>query len=268
MLCNAGCVSRADDGIRPDVYGKGKNIMPSVMSLLNKLKGKPPFCSVVIAAAGLSKRMSGDDKLFLDINGKPALLHTLMAFQNVYLVNEIIVVARPEMFERIGELCRRYEIDKVTKIMTGGETRLESVMNGVLAASKSAKIVAIHDGARPCVDICVIEQAITATSKYHAVAPGIPVISTIKRVENGTVLETVDRDGLFEIQTPQVFTMDIIKAALKNAIDKSAKITDDCMAVELMGIPVHITEGSLSNIKLTTSEDIATAEMILNQRKM
>ena len=240
--------------------------MSFITSLVRKLKGKPPFCSVVIAAAGSSERMCGEDKLFVDIAGTPALAHTLAAFQSIGLVSEIIVVARAEKFEHIGELCRQHGIEKATKVMAGGRTRLESVMNGVLAVSKKARIIAIHDGARPCVDSGVIERAISSASKHHAVAPAVPVSSTLRKAENGTVLETVDRDGLFEIQTPQVFTAEIIKAALTNAINKSAEVTDDCMAAELIGVKVRITEGSRSNIKLTTCEDIAIAEAILKKR--
>jgi len=240
--------------------------MSFVSSLARKLKGKPPFCTAVIAAAGSSGRMCGEDKLFVEIAGKPALAHTLCAFQSTGLVDEIIVVARAEKFEHVGELCRQHGIEKATKVMAGGPTRLESVMSGVLAASKKARIIAIHDGARPCVDSGVIERAISSASQHHAVAPAVPVSSTLKRAENGNVLETVDRDGLFEIQTPQVFTAEVIKAALTNAINKAADVTDDCMAAELIGAKVRITEGSRSNIKLTTSEDIAIAEAILMKR--
>lgn len=240
--------------------------MPSIPKLIDRITRKPPFCSVVIAAGGFSKRMNGEDKLFIDIAGMPVLVHTLAAFQNIDLVQEIIVVAQTEKFELIGELCRRHSIDKVTKIMAGGQTRLESVMTGVLAVSKKAQIIAIHDGARPCVESAVIDEAFSAASKYHAVAPGVPVNSTIKRAKDENVLETIDREGLFEIQTPQVFTAEIIKAALTKAIEKSIKITDDCMAAELIGVPVHLTEGSRNNIKLTTNEDITIIEAILRKR--
>jgi 2-C-methyl-D-erythritol 4-phosphate cytidylyltransferase len=240
--------------------------MPFIPSLINKLKSKPPYCSVVIAAAGSSKRMGGEDKLFVNIGGKPALIHSLIAFQYIDLVKEIVIVANADKFEHISKLCARYKIDKATKIMKGGATRVESVMNGVLAVSKKARIIAIHDSARPCVDSSLIIRTISAASKYHAVAPGIPVSSTIKRVKDGIVSETVDRDGLFEIQTPQVFTAEIIKAALAKAIKKSVEITDDCMAAELIGVLVYITEGSRSNIKLTTSEDIAIAEALIRKR--
>ncbi|MCL2152913.1 MAG: 2-C-methyl-D-erythritol 4-phosphate cytidylyltransferase, partial [Oscillospiraceae bacterium] len=149
------------------------------------------------------------------------------------------------------------------KIIEGGQTRTESVFNGVLAASKKARIIAIHDGARICVDNGVISRGIAAVSKYPAAAPGIPVSSTIKRVVKGIVQETVDREDLFEIQTPQVFKAEVIKVALTKTLKETDSITDDCIAVERMGLPVHIFEGSRSNIKLTTLEDILIAETIL-----
>jgi len=241
--------------------------MSFVTSIINKFRSKPTFCSAIIAAAGFSSRMGGDDKLLLDINGKPVLVHALAAFQNSGSINEIIIVSTPDKFEHIGMLCRHYGIDKAIRIMAGGRTRAESVLNGILAVSKGAQVIAIHDGARPCVDDGVIARAISAVSKHHAVAPAVPVSSTLKRAENRTVVETVDRNDLFEIQTPQVFTVDIIKAALQSAVDRSVDITDDCMAVELMGIPVYLSEGSRSNIKVTTSEDIVFAEVILRKHK-
>jgi len=207
--------------------------------------------------------MDNEDKLFLEICGAPVLVHTLAAFQKCSLVNEIIVVAHEDKYERISNLCNQYSIGKVTKIMAGGPTRLESVMNGVMAVSKKAQIIAIHDGARPCIDEDVINRAVSAAAQYHAVAPAVPVSSTLKRVKDGVVLETVDRNGLFEVQTPQVFAAGIIKAALTKALSESIGVTDDCMAAEYIRVPVHITAGSRNNIKLTTSEDIAMVEAIL-----
>jgi len=237
------------------------------MSLITKLMkssmGKFKSCSVVIAAAGASERMGGEDKLFLEIHGAPVLAHSLMAFQNCNSIDEIVVVAGNDHLSRIGEICKHYGIGKASKIMLGGATRLESVINGVFAVSNKSQLIAIHDGARPCISEAVIMKAITAATKYHAAAPSVPVSSTLKKAENGTVLETISRDNLFEIQTPQVFTAELIKAALTNAQRKSLDVTDDCMAVELIGFPVHITDGSRTNIKLTTKEDIFLIDAIL-----
>ena len=231
-----------------------------------KVKKRPP-CSAVIAAAGSSQRMCGEDKLFMHLSGVPVLAHTLIAYQNCAYIDEIIVVTQENNLVLVSELCGQYDIGKATKIMVGGTTRIESVMNGLLAVSKKARLIAIQDGARPCVSDEIISSAVAAAAKFHAAAPGVAVSSTIKRVKDGIIQETVDRENLFEVQTPQVFDADLIKAALKNAAKKAIAITDDCMAAELIGVPVHITEGSVSNIKITTNDDIAIAEAIIGNRK-
>ena len=220
-------------------------------------------CTAVIAAAGSSSRMGAEDKLFIDIHGIPVLAHTLMAFENCVYISEIIIVAREQSIQLIGDICSSYNIDKASQIVFGGETRLHSVLNGVLAVSDSAEIIAIHDGARPCISTEIIERTIESAKKYHAAAPAVPVSSTLKRVKSDYILETVDRDSLFEVQTPQVFDADLIKAALSNAKNKSIGVTDDCQAVEIIGATVRIIEGSRLNIKLTTPEDIAIAQAIL-----
>jgi 2-C-methyl-D-erythritol 4-phosphate cytidylyltransferase len=245
---------------------KEPDVMKFFSRFLRKNTEETPFCSAVIAAAGASRRIDAGDKMFLQIQGAPVLAHTLSAFENCSCISEIIVVAREGMFELVSEICLQHGISKVTKIMFGGKTRLESVSNGVYAVSKKAKLVAVHDGARPCVDGAIIDRTVAAAAKYHAAAAGIPASSTYKRVKGGVITETVDREDLFEIQTPQVFTADLIKAALTNAIDKSLNVTDDCMAAEIIGVPIHITEGSRNNIKLTTNEDIILAEAILRDK--
>ena len=240
------------------------------MSFLKKLKKdseRPALCTAVIAAAGSSERM-GEDKQFIEVLGMPVLAFTLAKFEACALVGEIVIVARYDKLERVRDICAEYGICKASKVVAGGGTRLESVMNGVFAASDEAQLIAIHDGARPCITEDVIERAIEAARLHHAAAPAVPVNSTIKRSKGGIILETVSREDLFEIQTPQVFTAEIIKAALTNAKDKSINVTDDCMAVELIGVPVHITEGSRSNIKLTARDDITVAEATLKQEGM
>jgi 2-C-methyl-D-erythritol 4-phosphate cytidylyltransferase len=234
------------------------------MALFSKKKNNA-ICSAVIVAAGSSQRM-GQDKQFLEIHGKPALLYSLEVFNNCRFIDEIIVVTRADCIERVQAICVEHSIGKVMKIMAGGETRVESVMNGVFAASKKSGLIAVHDGARPCVTEDIIVNtinAVNAKKSCHAAAPAVPVSSTIKRAQQGIVAETVDRENLYEIQTPQVFTAEIIKAALTNAKDKGIDITDDCMAAERIGIPVHLVESTRGNIKLTTREDVLIAETIL-----
>jgi 2-C-methyl-D-erythritol 4-phosphate cytidylyltransferase len=232
-------------------------------TIANRRLKKPPACTAVIAAAGVSRRCRGEDKLYHHITGKPVLAHAIGAFQRCALVDEIIIVAREERFGCVEDICTKYGFDKVAKIMKGGKTRPESVYNGVYAASDKARLVAVHDGARPCIDIDTIERTIYAATKHHAAAPAVPVASTVKKVEGMIISETVDREGLYEIQTPQIFKIEVIKAALTHAVNKSVSITDDCMAVEMIGVPVHITEGSRGNIKITDCEDLRIAEALL-----
>ncbi|MCL2365682.1 MAG: 2-C-methyl-D-erythritol 4-phosphate cytidylyltransferase [Oscillospiraceae bacterium] len=236
--------------------------------ILLKLLGAAPYTTAVIAAAGSSARMDGQDKLFIKISDIPVLAHTLMVFERCALIDEIIIVTRKESIESVARLCANYHITKATKIMAGGATRLESVMNGVFAVSWKTELVAIHDGARPCIDERIIERTILRARKRQAVAPGIPVSSTIKKVNRNIVTETMDRSDLIEIQTPQVFNADLIKGALTKAKKDAPDITDDCMAAELMGVPVHVTQGSRNNIKLTTGEDVVVAEAIIAQQML
>jgi len=241
------------------------------MSLLNIIQkhlsaNKPPLCTAVIAAAGISARCEGEDKLFYDLCGKPVLAHSLIAFNKCKLINEIIIVAHEDKLEEIGELCLAHKIKKVTLIIKGGDTRLKSVIGGVYAATKKATHIAIHDGARPCISVDIIEKTINEAVRCSAAAPAIPITSTVKKVDSDGVIEsTVDRGGLYEIQTPQIFRAPLIKAGLTKAQKESIDITDDCMAVEKIGFPVRIVEGSRKNIKITQPDDLKLAEAFMKK---
>jgi len=236
-----------------------------LLSVIKSLKSKkPPACTAVIAAAGTSQRCKGEDKLYYLINGKPVLAYTLEIFQKCKLVDDIIVVAQEEQFGCINDICTKYGFKKVSKVMKGGQTRLESVINGVYAASGKARLIAIHDGARPCLDVEILEATIQKAAQCNAAAPAVAIASTIKKADNSVISETVERDGLFEIQTPQIFRTELIKGALSNAIKKEIEITDDCMAVEIIGFPVSIVNGSRRNIKITETEDMLIAKALLS----
>jgi len=226
---------------------------------------KPPVCTAVIAAAGSSQRCKGEDKLFYSVFNKPVLAHTIEVFQKCEYINDIIIVAREDKFDRIAEICAEYKFKKVSGIIKGGDTRPQSVLNGIFAASKKTTLVAIHDGARPCITADILKKTIKKASKCQASAPAIPITSTIKSIENGVISNTISRTGLYEIQTPQVFRIELIKAALTNAMKKSIEITDDCMAAEVLKIPIHITEGSRKNIKITDIDDMHLIKAFLNE---
>lgn len=229
-------------------------------------KGEHVFCSAVVAAAGSSSRMNGDDKLFVEIEEMPVILRSILALENSPDIDEIVVVTQSESIVLIAELCRAYSIGKVSKIICGGETRAESVYMGLCEISREAMLVAVHDGARPLVTTDVIHNAVSCAKEFNASAPAVPLKDTVKTAASGVVTGTPDRSTLFAVQTPQVFVPEILMAALQYVKENRMEITDDCMAVEALGVKVHLSQGSYENIKITTPGDIAVAEAILQMR--
>ena len=190
---------------------------------------------------------------------------TVRAFQECDAVSEIVIVTREDLILPITELCAAY--DKVTAVVAGGKSRQESVGNGLNALNKDVKLAAIHDGARPLVTWQLIDRCIRAANTYGAAAPAIPVKDTIKTVEGGIVSNTPDRSKLRAVQTPQVFDYDLLRGALKKAYEDGAEVTDDCSAVERLGMKVKIVEGDERNLKVTTPMDLKIAQMLLEERK-
>ena len=233
---------------------------------LFKKKDTTPRCSAVIVAAGNSQRM-GFDKIMTELAGLPVLVRTLRAFQQSELVDEIIVVTRMDKIEETAELCRSYGIDKISRVVCGGKTRMESALAGVSEVRRGAKLIAIHDGARPLVTQDVILRAIYAANDYMSAVPVIKSTDTLKTVnDKGTVIGSVDRTSVVRVQTPQVFSADIIKGALTKAVTEELTFTDDCSAIEMMGVKTHTVMGDENNIKLTGPRDIMIAEAILRDR--
>ena len=225
-------------------------------------KRQEPCCSAVVVAAGSSTRM-GMDKLMLPLDETPVIVYTLRAVQAAPSVGEIILVTREDLIVPMSQLCQDYAISKVTKVVRGGASRTQSVRLGTLEVSGDAQVIAIHDGARPFVSAEVIERAVAQAMETGAAAPAVPVKDTIKVAHDGVVESTPDRACLFAVQTPQVFESSLIKAALQKALDDGLELTDDCAAVERLGIKVALTRGDERNIKLTTPEDLAVAQAIL-----
>ncbi len=231
------------------------------------LKTGRGFCSVVVPAAGSSSRMEGVDKIFAELDGVPVLVRTVMALSKCKSVSEIIVVTRREDIPRTAMIFAQYGLSKVTRLTHGGDTRAESVMNGINEVSKKAKVIAIHDGARPFVTPEIVEEVIKTAAEYNAAVPAVQVKDTVKTVKNGKVVSTPDRSELYAVQTPQAFDADLIRGAMKNAADRKLSITDDSMAAEAIGGEVRIVPGSYENIKITTPEDMVIGEAILKRRK-
>ena len=222
-------------------------------------------CGAVIVAAGTASRMGGIDKVMAELEGEPMICRTVRAFQNCDAIKEIVIVTRQDLIVPISNLCRDYS--KVKAVVTGGSSRQESVAMGLNALSDKVKLAAIQDGARPLVTWELIDRVVRAAHTYGAAAPAIPVKDTIKVVEGGIVKETPDRSRLQAVQTPQVFDFDLIRGALKQAKLDEAEVTDDCSAVERLGMTVKIVEGDERNIKVTTPMDLKVAKMLLEEQK-
>ena len=220
-----------------------------------------PVCSAVVVAAGTSSRM-GFDKVLADVGGEPVIVRCLRSFQEAPGVKEVVVVTRTELVPEIARLCQDYGLDKVSKVIRGGDNRTQSARLGTLECDDKAKLIAIHDGARPFVTVQVIEDAIAQAAVNGAAAPAVPVKDTIKSAHNCIVEETLDRSTLYAVQTPQVFDGDLIRAALQKALDDGAELTDDCAAVERLGMKVVLTAGDERNIKLTTPTDLLIGEVL------
>lgn len=222
-------------------------------------------CGAVIVAAGSASRMGGIDKVMAPLNGEPMIARTVRAFQNCDAISEIVVVTRQDLILPITSLCA--QMDKVQAVVAGGGSRQESVHLGLNALSGKCKLAAIHDGARPLISWQVIDRVVRAAHTYGAAAPAIPVKDTIKVVQGGVVKETPDRASLQAVQTPQVFDFDILRGALKKAKQDGAQVTDDCSAVERIGLTVKIVEGEERNLKVTTPLDLKIAQLLLEEEK-
>ena len=224
---------------------------------------KLKYCGAVIVAAGNASRMEGVDKVMASLGGEPMIARTVRAFQNCDAIREIVVVTRPDLLTTIMGLCK--DMDKVRAVVAGGKDRPESVMNGLNALSGKVKLAAIQDGARPLVTWQVIDRTVRAANSYGAAAPAVAVKDTIKEVAGGLVDHTPERNRLQAVQTPQVFDVDLLRAALKKARAENIPITDDCSAVELLGMKVKIVEGDERNIKVTTPMDLKIAQLFMEE---
>ena len=223
------------------------------------------YCGAVIVAAGTASRMGGIDKVMAELDGEPMILRTVRTFQNCDAIKEIVVVTREDLILPIMRLCAGFT--KLQAVICGGATRPESVQLGLNAMSNKVKLVAVQDGARPLVTEAVSARAVRAAHTYGAAAPAIPVKDTIKVVSGGIVKDTPDRGTLQAVQPPQVFDFDLLRGALKKAEADGAAITDDCSAVERLGMSVKMVEGDECNIKVTTPMDLKIAKLMLEEMK-
>ena len=218
--------------------------------------------TAIIVAAGKSERMgAGVDKAFLPLCNKPVLAWSLLAFERSNEIDNIILVVRKDQLAAAQALCKMFGISKIFKIVPGGKTRAESVKCALQECDIDVKYVLIHDGARPLVSKNLISEVVKAVAK-GPVAVGKRVTDTIKKVEKGVVVsETVKRDKLFAVQTPQAFSFREIDEAYRNL--GKCEVTDDAQVIENAGGTVRILESNEPNFKITTAEDLQLVAMFL-----
>jgi 2-C-methyl-D-erythritol 4-phosphate cytidylyltransferase len=222
-------------------------------------------CFAVIAAAGSSRRMQGQDKLWIPLAGRLTLARTIDVFDASPLIDRIVLVLNAERVAAAEQLCRQEGWRKIAGILAGGDRRQDSVRLGLDALSHlhpRCRWVMIHDGARPLVTPALLEAGLQAARQHQAAIAAVPVKDTIKHVEGGFVTATIDRARHVAIQTPQVFSFPLIHSA-HNAPEAREDVTDDAALLERLGHSVAIFPGSYSNIKITTLEDVQIAEALI-----
>ncbi len=218
----------------------------------------------IIPTAGMGTRFKTDlPKPLVELSGKPICVYALETFEKCSLIDSVILVGQKVRIPELEGVVEKYGLKKVVKVITGGETRQESVFNGLAAIDDDTDFVLVHDGVRPLVSLKVIEDVVRLCSKWDAVVTAVPVKSTIKKIHKKDLLveKTLDREELWEVQTPQAFKKSVLLEAHQR--NKSGHPTDDAMMVEQLGIKVKISPGDYKNIKITTQEDLAIAETFL-----
>lgn len=234
----------------------------------NKKKAEPlSTVAVIIPAAGSSTRM-GQNKLMLPLSDIPVLAHTIAAFEQCPLVRDIIVVCREQDIIPYSKLISNFAFHKVRHVLRGGETRAHSVLAGLHACAPDIDFAAIHDGARPLISQTLIERTLQCAFADGAAAPVVPVKDSVKQVQDNKIIADVPRSSIAAVQTPQVFRRTQIADALHEAIAAGASLTDDCAAIERIGVSVTAVEGEYRNLKITTPEDIVIAELFMTQEDL
>ena len=218
---------------------------------------------VIIVAAGKGARM-GVDKLWLEVDGTPILGHTWRALDTIAEIDRIIIVARDERHQAIDQLAGEIRVSKPYELVSGGAERQDSVWNGLEACPESCEIVAIHDAARPCAHPVLVRECLKEAHRYGAVVAGRQITDTIKRADDSQSIEsTVDREGLWAVQTPQVFRLNLIREAVEKVRLAKKVFTDDTAACEHAGIPVKIVPSDYPNPKVTYPDDLPYVSWLL-----
>lgn len=223
--------------------------------------------TVVLPAAGSGKRMKADkNKLLLELAGQPIFLHTLAVFERDEACTGIWLAVKQSEQSVIESYVRGAGFTKVKGYATGGKERQDSV-RACLELIPSCEVVLVHDAARPFIEPAVISNLVQAAYEKGAAIAAVPVKDTIKRAVDGKVLETVAREQLWTIQTPQAFRYPLLLQAARQALTDGFIGTDEAMLVERLGEPVHLVESTYENIKMTTPDDLVYGKAILDKRQ-
>jgi 2-C-methyl-D-erythritol 4-phosphate cytidylyltransferase len=235
-------------------------------STKEKLQGHAPHANLrtlatehltaIIAAAGSSNRM-GFDKMFADLGDRPVIVHTIAAFENFQAVDDIIVVANPERVTDVTAAIEQAGFIKVTNVVKGGETRRDSVASALDHVSENCDFVSVHDGARPWITPAQIERVLNCAAKHGAAASAHPVTDTLKRAdEEGQVESSIEREGMWAMETPQIFRAGLLKEAFAKVLAENLQVSDEVSAVQHLGQPVRLVQNSTLNPKVTFPADL------------
>jgi len=219
----------------------------------------------VIVAAGKSERVGRNvDKAFLSLGTKPVLAYSVQAYDKCPDIDGIILVVRKDRMDSARNMVQLYGCAKVKKVVAGSSKRQGSVSNGLDQLNDDVKIVSVHDGARPCITPELISETIKVAKRYGSGVAGVKITDTVKHVDKGMVVsKTVDRSKLWAVQTPQTFKTELLTKAFATVKKKGLTVTDEASAVELVSKTVRLVPAPLSNIKITTADDLALAASLL-----
>jgi len=221
--------------------------------------------SAIIVAAGKSERMGVEtDKAFLSLGPRPVLAWSLLAMEQCPDIDQIVLVVRKDRIPAARGMVQMFGISKIRAVVAGGARRQDSVWNGLEALDPDTRIVAVHDGARPCLSSDLVSETIRSAKRFGSGVAASRMVDTIKLVERGTTVErTLDRDKLWAVQTPQTFKIEILRKAYVALKKNDSLVTDEAAAVELLGEPVRLVEWAKPNPKITTAEDLPVAAALL-----
>ena len=221
--------------------------------------------SGIIVAAGRGERMGPDvDKVFLSLGSKPVLIYSLLAFEKCADIDEVILVVRKERVESARCAVQMFGCTKVRKIVAGGTQRQLSVANGLAELSEDSDMVAVHDGARPCITPALISETISSARQFGSGVAAVKITDTVKEVDKGIIIsKTIDRTKLWRVQTPQAFKRDLLEKALVMVRKKKITVTDEASAVEFISKAVRLVPSRSSNIKITSPDDLVLAAALM-----